>query len=711
MPNTNSSWNWLWRAAILAVIAAAFALRIEYLTLFSFHIDEFYTLTAANFVAETGQPVYPTGYFYDPGLPYTYLIGFLFKVLDFSEAMGRLPAVFFGVLAVATTYWLGAHVLRARSVGLLAALLMTVSVDAVAWGGSARATTLAQWLVLLSAALLWMGLTRQSTRHRILFALSYGLALLSHFSVVALLPAWFAAGLGLWWIKAVKFSKSFVRDGIFFLLVAGLALSSGVIFQPPPSVKFQTSGAGLNAKTGALSDKFLQIPSDLAHAWKAYGDYFTDMPHLPVTLLALLGLALTFWQLVRKERAGEQGSRGAGERRFAYRRQEDALRTPVLSKVEGTHYKSAVGGQRSAVTDVGALYLGLILLTVMAVLALVIAPHWQRNRYLVMQASGFFFLLGAYGLWRVIALLTNSFVIRHSSFVILGFAMLFPFLAPLQQALDIGELGWNRYDLAFGHIRDNLSEGDQVMTMNPPPAALYLGQNNYYLIQSSPKLLARPDGSLGDRYTGATWIGTVEEFNQLLTKPERLWLVTQEFWLFNSYEPYLQQQILQWMDKKWGEGGVWALSSRPGMWELAREMETLVNGEFEGGMQLLGFTADPPTLQPGGVMHLTLFWGGETMPYHRKIFVQLRDADNQTIAQADHFIYDEKVPSSRWKTLLKDGGFVRDGVSLVLPPDLPPGSYRIVVGFYHPETFERIGVINDQSGEAAIILDEFILNK
>jgi len=41
MSKTNS--NWLWRIAIPSVIAAAFALRIEYLSAFTFHIDEFYT--------------------------------------------------------------------------------------------------------------------------------------------------------------------------------------------------------------------------------------------------------------------------------------------------------------------------------------------------------------------------------------------------------------------------------------------------------------------------------------------------------------------------------------------------------------------------------------------------------------------------------------------------------------------------------------------
>ncbi len=697
MTSQKTSSRWFWRAAILLVLALAFALRIEYLSAFTFHIDEFYTLTAANITAENGAPIYPTGYFYDPGLPYTYLIALLFWLTGFSEATGRFPALVFSVLAVAAVYWLGARVLRSKSVGLLAALLLSVSVDSLAWGGSARATSLAQFLVLLSAGLLWTGLTRSSAKHRLLFALSYGLALFAHFATVALFPAWLVAGAGLWGTKAFKFSKSLLRDGFFFLLAAGIALSSGLIFQPPPSLQFQSANAGLSAKTGALSNKFLQIPSDLAHAWKAYGDYFITLPHLPLTLLALFGIAASVW-----------GFRFlvSGSKQLKTRNTKPETRNSKL-KTQNT---------------LGALYLGLILLTTMAVLTLVIAPHWQRNRYLVMQLSGVFFLLGAYGLENVLTLLTSftihhspftihrlSFVIRRSSFVILGFAILLPFLSPLQQALDVGELGWNRYDLAFKHVRDNLSEGDRVMTMNPPPAWLYLRQADYYLTQSSPKLLLRPDGEAGDRYTGAKWIGEVEAFNRVIAQPARVWLVTQEFWLFNSYEPYLQQQILQWTDKKWGEGGVWALVSRPGMWELAHEMATPVNGQFEGGVTLFGFTAEPPALIPGGITRLTLFWRGEQMPYHRKIFVQLRNSDNQTVAQADHFIYDEKVPSSRWHSLFKDGQAVRDGVSLALPPDLPPGRYRLLVGFYNPDTFERIGVINDQSGEAAVILGEFIV--
>jgi hypothetical protein len=58
---------------------------------------------------------------------------------------------------------------------------------------------------------------------------------------------------------------------------------------------------------------------------------------------------------------------------------------------------------------------------------------------------------------------------------------------------------------------------------------------------------------------------------------------------------------------------------------------------------------------------------------------------------------------------MADGTTLRDGATLALPPDLPPGDYRLLVGFYDPESATRLGVINDQSGENAVVLAEFVV--
>ncbi len=674
----------LWRIAILAVIALAFWLRLRSLTLFQFHIDEFFTLTAANLIAKSGAPLYPTGLFYDPGLLFSYLDGGLFWLLGFDEALGRWPAVIFGTLAVVMVYWIGARILCSPAVGVLAALWLSLSLESIEWSGRARMITLAQWLALLSIALLWLGLTKDSVRYRLLFALSYGLTLLTHFSTVVLMPAWFVATAVLWRVKAIRLKQAFLRDTIVLLAIFGLAMSSGIIFQPPPTVEFQTGTSGLGAKTGILTNKFLQIPSDVGHAWEAYGPHFLEPPHGFILALAIIGLALSIVQLARR-----------GSVTYGSTRPRPPEYGPNISKRERA---------------MGALFLGSIFLTAMAVLALVIAPHWQRSRYLLMQVQGIFLLLGAHGCREIIFLVPWPIQKRGLwqawGVIILAGIGSIPFLWALTPFFEAGSTGWNRYDQAFGHVVENLADGDKVMSMHPPASLLYLKQSDYYLRQTSPKLIIRPDGELGDRYSGAMWLDTVGEFNELVVGSDRIWLVTQEFWLFHNYDGYLQQQILWQMDKLWGEGGVWALASRPGTWPLAQDVDTTLHADFDGGTHLLGYTADPAIPAPGSVVRLTLFWQGP-IPYGAKVFVHLRDKDNNTVAQADHFIYDGKVPPSRWPALQKNDTAIRDGATLILPPDLQQGDYRVVVGFYHPETFERLGVINDQSGENAIILNKW----
>jgi hypothetical protein len=151
------------------------------------------------------------------------------------------------------------------------------------------------------------------------------------------------------------------------------------------------------------------------------------------------------------------------------------------------------------------------------------------------------------------------------------------------------------------------------------------------------------------------------------------------------------------------------MAARPGAWPLAQEMATPVEGEFANGVRLAGYTARPNTFSPGDVINLTLFWQGQRLPNSHKVFVHLRDAANNTVAQADHFIYDGKVPNSRWGSLFEHDPLLRDGATLVLPPGLPPGPYRLLIGFYHPDSFERIGVVDDQSGESAVVVAEVVV--
>ena len=139
----------------------------------------------------------------------------------------------------------------------------------------------------------------------------------------------------------------------------------------------------------------------------------------------------------------------------------------------------------------------------------------------------------------------------------------------------------------------------------------------------------------------------------------------------------------------------------PGAWPLADVPAETINADFEGGIRLAGYAAGQVLGVPGSVVGITLFWQGEQIPDTRSVFLQVVDQDNTVVVQADHPIYISQ------DVLTVDGTMLRDGATLALPPDMPAGNYAALVGLYDPATGERLGVINDQTGQNAVALSEF----
>jgi hypothetical protein len=133
-------------------------------------------------------------------------------------------------------------------------------------------------------------------------------------------------------------------------------------------------------------------------------------------------------------------------------------------------------------------------------------------------------------------------------------------------------------------------------------------------------------------------------------------------------------------------------------------------------------TATPPVDLGGAVQLVAAVWdgndwyAGQTIPivfYWRatapsqvdyKVFVHLRDVDNQTVAQLDYQPYGGILPTTAWPL----DQVLKETVWFSLSPDvdLRPGPYSLLVGLYDPVTLERLPVIGDVSGENAVILGE-----
>jgi hypothetical protein len=123
--------------------------------------------------------------------------------------------------------------------------------------------------------------------------------------------------------------------------------------------------------------------------------------------------------------------------------------------------------------------------------------------------------------------------------------------------------------------------------------------------------------------------------------------------------------------------------------------------DFAGQVIFHGYTLPSGPAASGDRLPLTLIWQAQAaLKADYAIFVQLRDAQNNILASADHQPYLGLLPTSTWPA----GAVIQEVTWLELPVDLPAGQYHLYVGLYQPDTLERLALANDSSGENALIL-------
>jgi 4-amino-4-deoxy-L-arabinose transferase-like glycosyltransferase len=672
-------WHWLnrieWPALVL--ILAGFWIRLSFMLGEIYHIDEFISMLAAVMVAERGLPILPSGLFYDHGLLFSFFSGAFVALSSFKEEVARWPALLSSVLTIAVYFTAARRLFGSRPAGLLAATLVALDELSMVWGARARMYTQAHFFVLLSLALLLESTLKQpSPRRRYWFLFFLAAALLSH-TVTFLILAPLAATLLLF---TIFYRRDWLwqRYGWLQAIVAGGVVAGALVVvalgQTGSTVSLQDPNAAATAPAGL---DFLQgffAPGLFDDRFDDLLDFFQTPAYAWLLPLLALSLLVSLYRLLRR---------------------------------------------RTTFADIVVLFLTLFVVLVILEQATLLTGNWRKARYLFMIALPAFFLLSAQSLALIGQGMYYLISLPGRSAASLAWAKT---LTPLWGVALIifmwGADAWDtahaqgagNYNTAFEFVGENWQPGDKVMTVHPSAAYLYAGHSDYYANQVSAKVIDDEEDTPLDRYTGTPLIDSVEKFNQVLRQSRRVWFVVDDSRLYRRYEPFFTQQIFAQMDHLQSWGGVIVFISKLHPRPAAAEPMVRQSGNFNDLIHLEGYSLDPATITPDGLLPVTLFWRPaiETPPPVGvpKVFTQLRNNQGETIAQADHFIYEGLLTLHAWQDLYKANEWLRDTADLQLPLPLPveDGPYQIYIGLYNPATFERVPLLNDASGENAVVL-------
>jgi len=338
-----------------------------------------------------------------------------------------------------------------------------------------------------------------------------------------------------------------------------------------------------------------------------------------------------------------------------------------------------------------------VVVPILFALFLLVPRYWQRPRYVFLQWP-FFYLAAAYVSWHAVgrrlrdAWHWNVLVVAWAGMMLLtGWSTAY---APVEG-----------YDLAFAYVREHWQPGDAIASPVPPAAMLYLGQSDYFAIQREYRTYVMlHNGREVDRWTDAPPLTSPGDLKAALQKHRRLWFVV-DGWRFETrYSVEFAQMVLDEMSVVHQKRGVITFLATGYKKLRAPEVTRRPNLNFAGELRLLAYDRSPANPQTGQPLDVTLHWQ-RLSPAERKytVFLHLLDRDDRMVAQVDERLFGGRYRPLFWPR----EAIVRDRHTLLVPPNLPPGRYRLVAGLYDGIPDRPIRVLNDrgQPVTAEVTLD------
>ena len=178
---------------------------------------------------------------------------------------------------------------------------------------------------------------------------------------------------------------------------------------------------------------------------------------------------------------------------------------------------------------------------------------------------------------------------------------------------------------------------------------------------------------------GMTEADVAAELSAIAAQHDRLYVL---YWGDAQQDP--QRWVERWLDEhtfkatdEWVKDVrfvVYAVPAGP-----ATAMETAVSLPFGDAITLQGYTLGQTTLAPGDIAQVTLFWQTAVpLAARYKVFLHLVDENGNLAAQRDSEPGSNLKPTTIWPP----GETITDNHGLLIPADLPPGEYTLLLGLY-----------------------------
>lgn len=504
----------------VSVLLLGLILRLRYAFLAGFHADEYATVHAAQMIAERGVPLLRSGVFYAHGLMISYLtVPFLplsTYLPGYMELVWRLPSIILSGLTIVVLYKIGNRMF-APGVGLLAAFVFAVYTEFIPWGSRARPYALLQLLTLLTVFFLYQAISNRDLLYSILFGLCFTLGMLTHLETALLLPAMFIGSMifgGVRW--------PFSRGGIcgFALCLLGLFL---------PSALEILGSAQMDPRDSAMGFlEALQIFigwSDPARLhW--YGKYLLS----PMRMIWIIPFSCATLTTIFS--ATYDGLTDRDNCRWS-------LGHEVVRKVGFWAF----------------IYIGVMVMFISMV-------SWGPGERFLLFSIPLAVVPGAWIVWYGARTLLRSLYFSslartwrecgNSVFgmVALGvLALAWPFT--VGSVLNVWDV-WNSiplepaYTAAFKHVARRVEDTDVVMSVSVA-SSVYLGRLDYFPLEIGYDyaVVRNESGNQVHVLTGAPWVGTTDEFAQVLRDNAVVWFVVDDYRFKSRYRPETKELVNQ----------------------------------------------------------------------------------------------------------------------------------------------------------------------